>query len=102
MSKATIICIGIYVFICVDPFFVYPRSQYIQANNELYNYHNSGHYPSSCPLFNALRFEDWIVSPYLDATYSLDSSIELLHISRLGPNEWVPLEDGDRSQYPKC
>jgi hypothetical protein len=28
----------------------------------LYNYHSSGHYPSSCLLLKTRRFGDWIVS----------------------------------------
>jgi hypothetical protein len=35
-----------------------------------FNYHNSGHYPSSCLLFKTRRFGDWILSPFSAGTYS--------------------------------
>jgi hypothetical protein len=35
-----------------------------------YNYHYSGHYPSSCLVFKTRRFGDWILSPSSGGTYS--------------------------------
>jgi hypothetical protein len=37
----------------------------------LYSYHNTGHYPSSCPLFKTLLVRDWNMSPFSRVTYSV-------------------------------
>jgi hypothetical protein len=50
-----------------------------------YNYTNSGHYPSSCPLFKIQRLGDWILSPSSGATCSVESNRSSNCLRALGP-----------------
>jgi hypothetical protein len=70
--------------VCVDLIFSYPHSsnftspvvngsrwfcEFLLDNRYLYNYHNSGRYPSSCPLFKTQHFEDWLMFLSSGGTY---------------------------------
>jgi hypothetical protein len=57
----------------MDWFLCYLEMLFVDFHNYLYwyNYHSSGHYPSSCLLFKTQHFRDWILSPSSGGTYSV-------------------------------
>jgi hypothetical protein len=59
----------------------------------IYNYHNAGHYPSSCLLFETQCFGNWIPSP---SSGGPETEIEV------EPNYVGSREDGGRILFPKC
>jgi hypothetical protein len=51
-----------------------------------YNYHNPGHYPSSCVLFKTRNFGNWILSPSSAETYSVGPNRSVSGAVPIGPN----------------